>query len=69
MGRWSVVGGLVGRWVSGRWSVGRWSVGKWSVYLIKPVNFKTQMTLRHLLLMPMDKILDCKDHQIYSKML
>ena len=27
------------------------------------------MTLRHLLLMPMNKILDCKDHQIYSKML
>ena len=27
------------------------------------------MTLRHLLLMPMNKILNCKDHQIYSKML
>ena len=27
------------------------------------------MTLRHLLLMPMNKILDWKDHQIYSKML
>ena len=27
------------------------------------------MTLCHLLLMPMNKILDCKDHQIYSKML
>ena len=33
------------------------------------LNFTTQMTLRHLLLMPMNKILDCKDHQIYSKML
>ena len=33
------------------------------------LNFTTQMTLRHLLLMPMNKILECKDHQIYSKML
>ena len=33
------------------------------------LNFTTQMTLCHLLLMPVNKILDCKDHQIYSKML
>ena len=33
------------------------------------LNFIKQMTLRHLLLMPMNKIIDCKDHQIYSKML
>ena len=33
------------------------------------LNFTTQMTLRHLLLMFMNKILDCKDHEIYSKML
>ena len=32
-------------------------------------NFMTQMTLRHLLPMPMNKKLECKDHQIYSKML
>ena len=39
-----------------------WVVGLW-------LNFTTQMTLHHLLLMPMNKILECKDHQIYSKML
>ena len=27
------------------------------------------MTLRHFLLMPMNKKLECKDHQIYSKVL
>ena len=32
-------------------------------------NFKIQMTLRHLLPMPMNKKRECKDHQIYSKML
>ena len=32
-------------------------------------NFTTQMTLRHLLPMPMNKKRECKDHQIYSKML
>ena len=32
-------------------------------------NFTTQMTLHHLLIMPMNKLLECKDHQIYSKML
>ena len=32
-------------------------------------NFMTQMTLRHFLPMPMNKKLECKDHQIYSKML
>ena len=31
--------------------------------------FTTQMTLRHLLPIPMNKILDCKEHQIYSKIL
>ena len=33
------------------------------------LNSITKMTLRHLLLMPMNEILECKDHQIYSKML
>ena len=33
------------------------------------LNFTTQMTLRHLLPMPMNKILECNGHQIYSKML
>ena len=33
------------------------------------LNFTIQMTLRHLLIMSMNKIPDCKDHQIYSKML
>ena len=34
------------------------------------LNFTIEMTfIRHLLLMPMNNILDCKDHQIYSKML
>ena len=33
------------------------------------LNFTTQTTLRQLLLMPMNKILDWKEHQIYSKML
>ena len=33
------------------------------------LDFTTQMTLHHLLLMPMNKILECKDHQIYSNML
>ena len=37
------------------------------------LNFTTQITWRdftsHLLLMSMNKILDCKDHEIYSKML
>ena len=33
------------------------------------LNFTTQMTLRHLLLTLMNKILECKDHQIYSEML
>ena len=32
-------------------------------------DFITQMTLRHLLPMPMNKELEFKDHQIYSKML
>ena len=32
-------------------------------------NFTTQMTLRHLLPMAMNKKLECKDHQIYCKML
>ena len=32
-------------------------------------NFITQMTLRHLLPMPMNKKLGCKGQQIYSKML
>ena len=32
-------------------------------------NFTTQMTLRHLSPMPMNTKLECKDHQIYSKML
>ena len=32
-------------------------------------NFTTQMTLRYLLLMPMNKKLECKDHQIYSKIM
>ena len=33
------------------------------------LNFTKQMTLRHLLLMPMNKILECKNHKIYSNML
>ena len=32
-------------------------------------NFTTQMTLHHLLIMPMNKLLECKDYQIYSKLL
>ena len=32
-------------------------------------NFTTQMTLRYLLLMPMNKKLECKDRQIYSKIM
>ena len=32
-------------------------------------NFTTQMTLRHLLPMAMNKKVECKDHQIYCKML
>ena len=32
-------------------------------------NFTTQMTLGHILPMPMNKKLERKDHQIYSKML
>ena len=32
-------------------------------------NFTVQMTLRHLLLMPMNENFECKDCQIYSKML
>ena len=39
-----------------------WVVALW-------LNFTTQITLRLLLLVPMNKILDCKDHQIYSKIL
>ena len=31
--------------------------------------FATQMTLRHLLPMAVNKKLECKDRQIYSKML
>ena len=33
------------------------------------LNFTIQITLCYLLLMPMNKILECKDHQICSKML
>ena len=46
--------------------------GKFLVYIwvvVLWLNFTTQMTLRHLLLMPMNKILDWKEHQICSKML
>ena len=32
-------------------------------------NFTTQLPLRHLLLISMKKKLECKDHQVYSKML
>ena len=32
-------------------------------------NFMTQINLPHLLPMPMNKRLECKDHQIYSKIL
>ena len=32
-------------------------------------NFTTQMILRQLLPMPINKKLECKDYQIYSKML
>ena len=46
-------------------------VGKFLVlYLVcgcMTFNFTIQMTLRHLLPMPTNKILECKDHQIYSK--
>ena len=32
-------------------------------------DFTTEMTLRHVLPIPMNKILECKAHQIYAKML
>ena len=32
-------------------------------------NFAAQMTLRHLLPIPMNKKLECKDHQIFYKIL
>ena len=32
-------------------------------------NFTTQITLRHLLPMLMNKKLECKDYKIYSKIL
>ena len=32
-------------------------------------NFRTKMTLHHLLPVPMNKKLECQDCQIYSKML
>ena len=46
---------------------GNFSFYIWVVVLW--LNFTTQMTLCHLLLVPMNKILAWKDHQIYSKML
>ena len=39
------------------------------VYIWVVVLWLNFTTLRHLLLITMNKILECKDHQIYSKML
>ena len=37
--------------------------------MVLELNFTKQMTLRLLLLVPVNEILDCKDYQIYSKLL
>ena len=37
--------------------------------MVLELDFTKQMTLRLLLLVPVNEILDCKDYQIYSKML
>ena len=40
------------------------------IWVVAPSNnFTTQMTLSHFLPMPMNKIREYKDHQIYSKIL
>ena len=41
----------------------------WFYILEGTFYFTTQMTLSHLLPMPINKNIECKDHQIYSKML
>ena len=37
--------------------------------MVLELDFTKQMTLRLLLLVPVNEILDCKDYQIYSKLL
>ena len=41
----------------------------WFYILEGTFYFTTQMTLSHLLPMPINKNIECNDHQIYSKML